>query len=218
MNVLFGNGYTFEEPETRIRKYCDIEIYEGYDDKHNITDKIEWSDIYAADKLYANIMRFWASAADHLVSSSNIPILLSEIDNVDLGELEGQEWRTMRRRIFQLIKECMEIRGVGLAVTTKVLHLKRPKLFPILDSYVMKFLLDVNIANLQKYRILDLSRTAFERVRQDLRNNKATFDILENGLRDLPNTLERVRMYDILCWSIEKWDIRGETSAPYGIV
>lgn len=218
MNVIFSNGYTFEDPETRIRKYCDIEIYEGYDDNHNINDNIEWSDIYAADELYANIMRFWPSAADQLVCSSNIPLLLSVIENADLGEFDGQEWRTMRRKIFALVRECMEIRGVRLAVTTKVLHLKRPKLFPILDSYIMRFLLDVDVTKLSKSKILDLSRTAFERVRLDLRNNNETFDSLEMRLSDLPNKLEKVRMYDILCWTIEKWDIRGETSAPYGIV
>lgn len=204
MKIYFGNGYTFKDPETRIRKYSDIEIHEGYDDKHNITNKIEWSDIDAADQLYANIMRFWPSVANQLVCSSNIPVLLSDIENVDFGEVNEEQRRTMRRRIFALIKECMEIRGVGLAVTSKILHLKRPKLFPIMDSYDMRFLLDVEIANLPKNKILDLSRTAFEKVRLDLRNNKEIFDILERRLSDLPNKLERVRMCDILYWTIEK--------------
>jgi len=218
MKITFCNGHVFEDPETRIRKYCDIEIYKGYDDQHNITNKIEWSDINAADNLYANIMRFRASAAEQLICSDKIPSLLSKIENIDLCELEGQEWRQIRRKIYSLIRECMGIHGVGIAIATKILHLKRPKLFPILDSYVMRFLLDVDIANLSKYKILDLSRTGFEKVRIDLINNKEKFNLLEKRLSDLTNKLEKVRMYDILCWTIEKWDIRKEITAPYGEV
>lgn len=210
MKISFSNGYSIEDPEARIRKYCSIDVYHGYDDRHNINDRIEWQDIAAADNLYANIMRFWAPAADKLVCSDRIPKLLNEIDNIELGTLQGEEWRSMRRKIFRLLQEFMGIRGVGMAISTKILHLKRPKLFPILDSYVMKFLLGVDTVSLKKNRILDYGRTAFEKARKDLLNNEEQFNKLEEQTRDLPINLEKVRMYDILCWSIEKWDIRRE--------
>jgi len=218
MEIFFSNGYSFNDPEERIRKYCSIEIFHGYDDKHNINNKLEWEDIHAADKLYANIMRFGPSSAERLVCSKRIQTLLSEIDNVELGELEGEEWRKTRKKIINLIQACMQIHGIGIAKATKILHLKRPKLFPILDSYVMRFLLDIKIENLQKYKILDYTRSAFERVRADLINNNEAFNELEKRLYDLPTKLEKVRIHDILCWTIEKWDIREETSAPYGPV
>ena len=43
----------FDNPECRIREYCDIEIYHGYDNRHNVTDAISIQDIKVANKLYA---------------------------------------------------------------------------------------------------------------------------------------------------------------------
>ncbi len=52
-SFVFSNGKSILNPEDRIREYCEIEIYQGYDDKHSITNKITRSDVDAANKLYA---------------------------------------------------------------------------------------------------------------------------------------------------------------------
>jgi len=216
LKICFSNGYVLNKPEERIREYCDIEIYQGYDDCHNITNKISWNDIHVADKLYANIMRFWRPAAEEMVKSSEIPSLLQRIENNDLGDITDFEWSDAKSRIRELLQSLLSIHGVGLAVATKVLHLKRPKLIPILDSYVMKFLLGSDIAQISKKTLFEHGMRALEIARKDLSDNREVFNILQNNLHDLPIPLEKVRLHDILCWTTEKWDIRGETNAPFG--
>lgn len=216
MKICFSNVFVLNNPEERIREYCNIEIYRGYDDCHNITNKISWKDIQVADRLYANIVRFWRSAAEEMVRSTEIPVLLRRIENSDLGDILDSEWLKVESRFRELLQAFLNIRGVGLAVATKVLHLKRPKLIPILDSYVMRFLLGLDIAQIPKTALLEHGMQAFEVARRDLSKNRQDFNVLQNNLRDLPIPLEKVRLYDMLCWTTEKWDIRGETNAPFG--
>ena len=214
LRICLSNGEVIEDPEKRIREYCEIEIYRGYDDCHNVTDEITWEDIKAANRLYAYIGRL---EAEKLVNSREIPVILSRIDNVDLGDISDYEWLRVRSCLQELLRVCLAIRGVGLAKATKVLHLKRPKLIPILDSYVMSFLLNIDVRNfIPKDRLLKLGVQAIEIVRMDLINNREEFAILQRKLHDLPIPLEKVRLYDILCWTTEKWDIREELNAPYG--
>ena len=42
------------------------------------------------------------------------------------------------------------------------------------------------------------------------------FKGLVNRTRDLPIRLTAVRIFDILCWTTEKWDLRRSLNAPYG--
>ncbi|MBS7619328.1 hypothetical protein KEJ21_01585 [Candidatus Bathyarchaeota archaeon] len=53
--------------------------------------------------------------------------------------------------------------------------------------------------------------------RADLIRNNEIFLALHEQLADLPIQLTAVRMYDILCWTTEKWVILGKRKAPYGI-
>ena len=171
MKICFSNGFVLNNPEERIREYCDIEIYQGYDDCHNITNKISWKDIQVADRLYANIMRFWRPAAEEMVKSSEIPVLLRRIENSDLGDIIDSKWTKVKSRFQELLQTFLNIRGVGLAVATKVLHLKRPKLIPILDSYVMKFLLGLDTSQIPKTALLEYGIQAFEVSRRDVQKS-----------------------------------------------
>jgi len=94
--------------------------------------------------------------------------------------------------------------------TTKILHLKRPKFFPVLDSFVIKFLLESNDSN------VDIGLIAMDKIRQIIQEQKIEFQNLVDKTRDLPILLTPIRMFDILCWTTEKWDIRGNHKAPYG--
>jgi hypothetical protein len=100
----------------------------------------------------------------------------------------------------------------------KVLHLKRPHLFPILDSYVVKFLTgnDMEKNWFSEEEILQIGIASFEIVRTYIVTNRVGFHELETRLSDLPTPLTAVRVYDILCWTQEKWVNRGDTGAPHG--
>lgn len=69
---------------------------------------------------------------------------------------------------------------------------------------------------LDKERSLDLGLAALKISRFDLVTNEEVFRKLGVDLADLPILLTYARMYDILCWTEEKWVIRGITSARFG--
>jgi len=56
-----------------------------------------------------------------------------------------------------------------------------------------------------------------DRVRKDLRRNRTSFDRLRQRLAVLPIELTSVRIYDVLRLTQEKWVIRGNTHAKYGV-
>jgi hypothetical protein len=96
------------------------------------------------------------------------------------------------------------------------LHLKRPNLFPILDSFVIKLLLNADIPDVEKGLQLGIGLQALERTREIMTEQEAAFTELVNQTQDLPIALTPVRLFDILCWTAEKWDIRRNLTAPYG--
>ncbi len=61
--------------------------------------------------------------------------------DLDLIETEESEWREIGgdALLSAAIQSCIH-RGIGLAGVTKLLHLKRPRLIPILDSFVAQMM------------------------------------------------------------------------------
>jgi len=217
LKIVLANGTKFCNTEERIREYCDIEIYRGYDDCHNINDTIAIDDIRAANRLYANIGRFDATESSRILSCASISPLLHAVDDVDLGDLSSTGWESLKVKIRPLLKEFLSISGIGLPKAMKILHLKRPHLFPILDTFVVKFLTGIDITGSYKDRLLDIGMKALDIARNDIAKNRVAFEDLRRRLNDLLIPLTTVRMYDIICWTEEKWVNRGDRHAPYGI-
>ncbi len=203
--------YDISNPEERIRCYCRLEIYEGYDDQHDINNSIAPENIRAANKLYARISK---DTSSNFVKCSDLQKALSAVEDVELGGLNDNKWKEVRTAVSQLLEKAHNIHGVGLAVSTKVIHLKRPKLMPILDSYIIKLLLGRNMPQ-NKARLASLGVEAIDIIRTDLLSNKEAFQSLSMNLGDLPICLEIVRLYDILAWTHEKWNRLGIKSTPY---
>lgn len=155
--------------------------------------------------------------AARIIQSENVRDTLAVIDNRELGDISREEWRDYKEKLYNLLISFCSIKGVGIAVATKILHLKRPKLIPILDSFVVKFLTGIDTGNVwNKQHLIEIAIKAMEIVREDIRENREVFIILQEKLSNLPIPLERVRLFDILVWSTEKWDVRGDLTAPYG--
>jgi len=57
---------------------------------------------------------------------------------------------------------------------------------------------------------------AIEMARRIMTAQKSEFEKLSEQLSNLPISLTPIRMFDILCWTTEKWDIRGNPHAPHG--
>lgn len=204
--------YQIQNPDERVCCYCRLEIYKGYDDQHETNDIISLRNIEVANKLFARISK---DTAKEFMKNSEVRTSLSKVENKALGDLSNADWESVRSTVSQLLVNACKITGVGLAVATKVLHLKRPKLIPILDSYIIKLLFDRNMPQ-NKDRLPLLGIEAMDIIRKDLIANREEFQELGRRLADLPIQLETVRLYDILAWTHEKWERLGLTSAPYG--
>lgn len=216
--IKLRDDIIFRDPALRIREYCAVEIYHGYDDKHNVSDNLSQGDITAANELAAMIDRYDKTESSRLLSHDrSISNLLSPIPNTDIFAFTDEEWLKLRRNIRKLLAEFLSIKGIGLAKATKILHLKRPNLFPVVDSFVIKFLLGTDISGFEKSRQLDIGLKALDKAREIITNQKFEFEELAEQTSDLPIALTPVRMFDILCWTTEKWDIRRNLNAPYGV-
>ena len=91
--IKLREDIVFVDPESRIREYCEIEIYKGYDDQHSVNDRITEKDIDAANKLYAMIDRYDGEESRRLLShAGTIQACLSSIPNVDLHDISDEEW------------------------------------------------------------------------------------------------------------------------------
>lgn len=140
VSIVLSNGAEFSDPEGRIREYCKIEVYRAYDGRHSIDNSITMNDVKAANELYARIDRYDPSESSRIVDAKGVEAALASVDDLDLALMTHAEWAVMMPRLRTLLTEFLGIRGVGIAKATKILHLKRPHLFPILDSFVVKFL------------------------------------------------------------------------------
>ncbi|MFH1219049.1 MAG: DUF6308 family protein [Candidatus Eisenbacteria bacterium] len=214
LEIKLSNGWEIGDPEARIRDYCNVEVYSGYDDRHDISDTITRDTIIAANRIFARIS---GATGQRMMLSESIRERLRSIQNKDLGEIPDDEWTSRRGNLRALLSDACSLDGVRIAVATKVLHLKRPKLIPILDAFVVRFLVGIDTANVaQKERLIDIACDAIDMIRADLATNRAAFSALQRSLSDLPILFENVRLYDILIWSTEKWDVREDPRAIYG--
>ena len=216
-----SNGVVFHRPEERIREYCAIEVYRdigyrgGYDDHHNMTDAVTDDDLEAADNLHAHMN---SEDRRRIRGNPEIPSKLALVRDDELGKVSDEEWEHVKTVVRPLLAEFLSIPDVELSKTMKVLHLKRPHLFPILDSLVVKFLTgnDLEKNRFSEGELLQIGIASFETARADIVANRAAFHELEARLSDLQTPLTAARIYGILCWTQEKWVNRGDTSAPHG--
>ena len=215
MGIRLRDDVFFENPELRIREYCEIEIYEGYDDKHTIDSDITMEDIESANKLFAMINHYDKSEGRRLISQSGaLSPFIAEIPTTPIFEYKDEEWTNLRPKLESLLKKMTSIHGIGIAKSTKILHLKRPELFPVLDSFLVQFLTGKKFASSPKdtglaLKTMDISRKL-------MLNQLSEFNQLQSNIRDLPIPLTIARLFDILCWSTHKWDILKKTSTPKG--
>jgi hypothetical protein len=173
--IKLRDDVAFEDPQSRIREYCAIEIYYDYDDKHSIDHIISQRDIEAANRLYAMIDRYDNEESERLLNrSKSISKLLSSIPNTDLHAVSKENWSKLRIDIQKLFAEFLSIKGFDLAKMSTILHLKRPNLFPVLDRFVLQFLFDINASVLSKPRQLYLGLQGLERIRKIIVEQKKT--------------------------------------------
>jgi hypothetical protein len=200
----------FPLPEDRIREYCRLEVYHGYDDFHSVDSVVSRKDIEATKRIFSMIDQHEHSESISILNSSAIAPALSRVPDEELGTIPNEDWYKIKESVGSLFDVFHNIAYVGLAKTAKILHLKRPNLFPILDSYVVEFLTGVRLCDVSsRHALTDTGMRAMEIARKDIAGNFTSFRQLKRALSDLPIPLTAARMYDILCWTTWKWDILG---------
>lgn len=113
----------------------------------------------------------------------------------DLIELEDEVWQAKARDAAKVALQHTIHTGRGRAVATKVLYMKRPHLFPILDSLVLQQLGAPAEGGPQAAILLmDHLRLEGQRNLDELREVQAVLEG-EFGLRSL------IRILDVLIWS-----------------
>ena len=220
--IKLGNGVEFHRPQDRIREYCAIEVYRdrnyagGYDDHVNVTDGVSREDFEAANNIRAGLTLM---DQRRILGNAELSPRLAAVRDMDLGEVGDDQWDSVKRGIGSVLSALLSVPNLDLSKAMKIFHVKRPHLVPVLDSLVVRFLTgnDTDQNRFSQEELMRIGIAALEAARTDLRENSAAFAELEERLADLPTPLPVVRLYDILCWTQEKWVSRGDTGARYGV-
>ena len=215
MGIRLRDDVFFEDPDSRIREYCEIEVYEGYDDWHSENNVITSNDIVAANNLYAMINKHDRSEGRRIQNQSGkISPLLAEILHDPIYTYSNEDWSSLMPKVERLLEKMTSIHGVGIEKVTKILHLKRPELFPPLDNQVIQFLTMKRPSSSQ--RDIGLALQSLEASRELIMSQIEEFTELQTSIQDLPIPLTIARLFDILCWTTYKWDIMRRRNAPNG--
>jgi hypothetical protein len=139
----------------------------------------------------------WAPILDR-----RLPWLAAIGPGLDLIELDDASWRRSRGEelVRAALAETLAPRR-GLAVATKVLHLKRPRLFPILDGFVAVMLgRNVPTTTTPKHK-LELGMELLLHLRREGRRNRQALQTISSALSEQSIHRSLVRILDAVVWS-----------------
>lgn len=135
-----------------------------------------------------------APLIDEALSAAPTDLAFWDLPYAELGELppspESAAWPLWRA--WWLL---MGVEGSAIAVTHKLLHHKRPRLFPLLDNKTADLLLPTN----------DEGATLWQQIHSDLTTTSAEWEDLERWFAQHAAerggvALARTRLHDILLW------------------
>jgi hypothetical protein len=166
----------------------------SYDDHVGTTDpgRIVTADISAINRTMRarSPHQVWVDfthTADPLLWLTDLPVDLS------LFDIDAQAWGETWAARLQAPLDALIGKYRNLAVVTKVLHAKRPRLYPIMDSLVVQLL---GASGATPIGLLD-------HIRRVGRMNEPTLRLIRHQLRDGEPTRRRtrVRVLDGVLWS-----------------
>ena len=206
---LLGGRIIIPIADKRLLQYSKHEVYVGFDDCTSVNDVVTLDDIEASKRIFSMIDQHGYGESAEILSSAQIRSWLEKVPDADIAQITDAEWASIKKDIRGLLASFLSISHVGLAKGGKIIHLKRPHLVPILDSYVVNLLTGVNPGNVySKSSLLNLGMHALEIARDDIRNNPTFFSSENKMISDLPIPISFARIYDILCWTHWKWDLK----------
>jgi hypothetical protein len=114
---------------------------------------------------------------------------------IDLFQASDKQWidQQVSAKVEKLFKIVIG-KGIGIARATKMLHIKRPMLIPVCDSYVLKLMGIPDVGAESGVALVEHLRT----IRKDL---LPTLKGLRNRLHEMDCDRTLVRILDSLLWS-----------------
>lgn len=109
--------------------------------------------------------------------------------------------------MLELYRRLIEVPGVSTAKASKILHFKRPHLYPILDSRLVRLYRDSASNAAQDYPKLGFRTMYWAAIRNDVLMNEEPLRALQADLSSVESPfmlgeLTDVRLLDILSWSL----------------
>ena len=127
----------------------------------------------------------------------------AHLDQAD-PEIRGELYDHM----LDLYLPLLDIPGVSHAKASKLLHLKRPALFPILDSKLMALYRRPAAEAAKRHPQLGYRRLYWAACREDVIANREPLDGLRTELEDQEGLLKKmaalsdIRLLDISAWKV----------------
>lgn len=165
----------------------------GFDDKalESARTRIESKDVDAINGTMRarSPQKAWAAVKDQ-----ELPWLAGISLNWDLGDLNPSEWRDQVAPALEAAFDALIQKGRGVSVSTKMLHLKRPRLVPVLDSLVVEQLGAAMPSTPARAVAL------IGHVREVAQQNRETLDRIIDYLGAQGMDRSAVRVLDALLW------------------
>ena len=128
--------------------------------------------------------------------------------SADLANADPEILGELYDHMLDLYLPLLDISGVNHAKASKLLHLKRPVLFPILDSKLMALYRRAAAEAATRHPQRGYRRLYWAACREDIIANREPLDGLRNEMEDREGLLKEmtalsdVRLLDILAWKI----------------
>jgi len=145
---------------------------------------------------------------------TNISKLLADVSKYSLDEVDDPSWEMIRPKVEDLLSYSTDgspskVKGMSRSFLTKALHPYARRFLPILDELAVQGAYGRGLA----------AAEYADRVRRDMRNSRELLTNLQEQLRDRGVHLSRVRIFDILLWTLWRREELGiSPSAVFGAV
>jgi hypothetical protein len=204
--LALPSGLAISEPLERLRRFSgEYPYYDGI--PMGNPNEIEPLDVIVTVSVNSFINTADKIRRVHLAMSEACREPLRRIpSDADLLDVDD----SLLRAIRDLLCEAMRARGVLVASATKVLHRKRPRLIPMLDSVVLRHylsgpergpLLARTIEKVSAESAADAAMVALDGFRSDLAAAAPGLSMLREALSNDGFDLSMVRILDILVWT-----------------
>ena len=189
--------FNIPDPSSLIECYCyQNDFYSKY-------DLLEGKKIEDANKIGARIKKSVLLKCKEIIErTKNLDIFKYSLEQFLALEEQERNERINELNEF-VIQKLLEIGGIGLSTTTKILHTLYPKIIPMIDNPLQNKYKKIINKSWTKKEADEIFIDFYNNLK--IKSNRTNLDIIFNEIskNNLTN-LSRIRIFDILWWSYLK--------------